>query len=509
MTHDLSSFRVWVASLALATPWPALAGPPIHDSAEPFARFTLPEEWQTRFWASPNAKALLKLTPKEVAELVPTQAGLRFCRCPACDAEEADEPLDWSLATPKGLTCRKCGVTLPNDKYPAADDKKKVPEEVVEVLPGVSHHYPYHEVEPNRQRHAGERLYLAAKADEQARVFLAKAALYAASGAARPSADAESQTLATLAAVIVLRFAQVYPQYATHVDQPGSPKFFQQANLGPPYRIGYKTAKWDWSGSLDVPLNLVIAYALIRDRPELIEAGTLLGDANPHRTIERDLFRASARFVADQPEEFNEAALQATRGILAVARLLRDPAMLRDGLARLERLTTRGFTHDGYWCQGSLRAHLRVVDQLDGWIARLVNERSGPSGLALAREAGAVVLTDTPSPEILQASWPAPARGDVPRSPGLLGGAGIARLAIGEGSDALDLELRSLHTAGPDRIQRQAMRLGVAGRAVLGDLDEQQGLPSGWDRSTVSHNTVLVNGLNQRESLAGAREQAP
>ena len=41
---------------------------------------------------------------------------------------------------------------------------KVVPEDAVEVRPGVTHKYPYHEVEPPRQRYPGERLYLAAKA---------------------------------------------------------------------------------------------------------------------------------------------------------------------------------------------------------------------------------------------------------------------------------------------------------------------------------------------------------
>lgn len=513
MFKEPSARLASVLGLALAVFGPALAlaGPRSRSdpAPDPFTRFTLPEDWQARFWASPNAIELLKLDPKQVADLAPTRAGLKFCRCPACDAEEADDPLEWSLESPKGLTCKRCKATFPNDKYPATDDKKKVPEEVIEVLPGVSHHYPYHEVEASRQRLAGERLYLAAKADDQARSFLAKAALYAAVKASNPRSGTDGPSLARLAAVIVLRFAQVYPSYATRVDQPGTAKFFQQADLAPPYRLGYRTAKWDWSGSLDVPLNLVIAHALIRDRPELDEAGALLGDPNPRRTIEENLFRASARFVANQPEEFHEGALLATRGILAVGRLLNDPEMVRDGLARLDRLRTRGFTYDGFWGGGSLSEHLRVIDLLDGWVARLVQGEGGSAGLALAREAGAVALRDSPSPDVLQASWPAPSREGPARFPRLLGGAGIARLAVGQGADALDLELRSLDAFGPDRIQRQALRLGTGGRVVLGDLDEQQGLANGWDRSTLSHNTVIVDGRNQRESLAEAQGHSP
>ena len=110
----------------------------------------IPAAWRTQFWASPSGRALLRLDPKQVADLVPVQSGLRFCRCPACGAEERDEPLLWSLEQPKALKCRRCGVIVPSDKYPAKANGKEVPEETVEVLPGVIHHYPYHAVEEGK-----------------------------------------------------------------------------------------------------------------------------------------------------------------------------------------------------------------------------------------------------------------------------------------------------------------------------------------------------------------------
>ena len=510
---------------ALARPSPA--GPPV--TADPFARFTLPEEWQSRFWSSPNARALFAMNPKDAAGLVPVQAGVRFCRCPSCDTGDDDDSFSWSLTKPKQIACRRCGVVAPNDKAPsrapdekaAPEDKKAVPEDAVEVRPGVVHHYPYHLVEPERQHYPGERLYLSARADHEAREFLAKAALYAAVRYRSKPLPERDPKLARVASALLLRFAQVYPSYATHFDQPSSPKHFDKADLPPPYRLGYKTAKWDWSGSLDVPLNLVVAYALLRDDPALAEAGRLLGEPDPRKVIEHDLFRASAGFVRRQPEEVSEAALQADRGILAVGRLLDDPVLIGDALDRLDRFAERGFYHDGFWRQGTLASHRRVVALLDGWLDLLLAGSVRSAGLALvkgrkaevpmlalARSAGAAVLTEPVADDVRLASWPAPAPGASPRAPTLLGGTGLARLAVGHGENALDLELRSLDAFGPDGIVRQALRFGVGGRTVLGDLDESPPLVSGWDRSSLSHNTVIVDGLNQRESLAKAQEPA-
>ena len=503
-------------NLALAA-WLALAmagadGPP---SSNPLAGLELPEEWEARFWATPEAEALLSLEPKALAKLVPEQAGLRFCRCPGCDAPESQDPLAWSIRKPDVVTCKRCGVSYPNEKVPAPAEKdKKVPEETIEVVPGVVHHYPFQAIEPEKQRYPDERLYLSARRDYEAREYLAKAALYAAMKHHRQIPGGSDPRLARLASVLLVRFAQVYPNYALHLDQPGQPKFLEPAHQPPPYRRGYGTAKWDWSGSLDVPINLAMAFAMVRDDPSMVEAGQLLGVPDPRRTIERDLFRASAAFVLEQPDEVNEPSLQADRGMLAVGRLLGDQALVDEVNRRLADFAERGFFHDGLWRQGDATSHRRVLGMLDGWIGRLMAAPSRSMDealpmLGLARSAAASVLSDAPPAEVRLASLAgAPMASTPPRHAGLLGGAGVARLAVGEGADALDLELRGMGHFGSPRSRRQALRLAVGGKPVLGDLDDRPARPDGWDRASASHNTVLVDGLNQRETLPLMREPA-
>jgi hypothetical protein len=482
------------------------------EGPDPLTRFDLPGAWQEKFWSEPGAKGLLELDAKKLAALVPTQAGLRHCRCPGCGASEAEDTLAWSPAKPDVVTCRKCGLAVPNEKFPAEVDKK-IPEEAVEVLPGVWHKYPYHAVDPEKQAYPDERLYLAAKRDYEAREYLAKAALYAAVRHRRPPAGEADPRYARLASIVLLRFAQVYPAYATHCDQAGEPKSFQRADLPPPYRRGYQTAKWDWSGALDVPINLAIAYALLRGDPALHEAGRTLDDPQPSRTIERDLFRRSAEFVRHQPEEFSESSLYAYRGLLAVGRLLDDEALLREAAARLDAFTERGFYHDGLWRQGDAAAHRRVVAMLDGWIDRLMPGRGSAPMLDLARGAAGPTPADRRPTEIRLAGWPESGAGggalDWSRGPALFGGASVARLSVGRGADALDLEVGGPGDSGSGRHNRLALRLAVGGRAVLDDLDDRPPTADGWDRATVSHNAATVDGLNQRESLEQARDPAP
>jgi hypothetical protein len=514
-------------ALAIATALSTLAraqGPTIAPRAarpaarDPLAQFALPDSWEAEFWALPGVKELLGVDLKALADLVPIQAGLRYCRCPGCDAGDAHDPLAWSLQKPAILTCRRCGLSVPNDDIPARDDKKKVPEETVEVLPRVLHHYPYHLVPAEKQHYPEERIYLAAKRDYEARALLAKAALYAAVRYHEQPPGSRQPELARMAAVIVLRFAQVYPAYATHYDQPGEPKYFQQADLAPPYRRGYRTGKWDTTANLDVPMNLLIAYVLVKGDPALLEAGNTLGDPNPARTIEHHLFRSSAEFVRLQGEEFGEMSLTAYRGLLAVGRLLGDPALVHEALLRLGAFAERGFYHDGFWRQASASAHQRVVGLFEGWIdPLLLGTGQGDAGmqlaevpmLALARRAAAVTFTEPGAADVLRASLPLAGAEPVPRHPALLGGAGLARLALGQGQGALDLELRGLDAHGEPHFQRQAIRLSFGGRPVLGDLDELPPTANGWDRASASHNTVVVDGLNQRENIARAQTPAP
>ncbi|MDB5349226.1 MAG: hypothetical protein JWN86_473 [Planctomycetota bacterium] len=498
----------------------------------PFARFDLPDPWEARFWADPGVEGLLKLDTKALAALVPVQAGLKHARCPKCAANEADDPLSWSNVKPESLHCRKCGATLPDDHIPAKTDGK-VPEEVVEVRPRVFHRYPYHRVEAETQRYPDERIYLGAKRDYEVREFLAKAALYAAVRYRERASDQTNSNLARIACVILVRFAQVYPLYATHFDPIGGPKYFDRADLSPPYRRGYGTAKWDSSGCLDVPLNLVIAYALMRDDPAMLEAGKALGDGHPNRTIEHDLFRASAEFVRGQPEEFAETSLYAYRGMLAVGRLIDDPGLVHEAQARLDGFLARGFYHDGLWRLGDATAHRRVVGQIDGWIDRLLTGYSDPPRyippdgsrrfekhvgasqlpmVELARSASDASWFDPRSstPDFQLASWPAPAPKTGARRPALLGGAGIARLGIGQGDDALDLELRGLGDLGGMPSGRLALRVAVAGRPVLGDLDGNASTAWGFERATASRNgLVMVDGLNQRETIDALNDPAP
>jgi len=534
--HSLHRFALktlltlWLGA-ALSSPSASLGQPAAADGPG-FGAVSPPEEWREAFWKSPSAQALWKLSPKEAADLVPVQAGLRFCRCPSCGASEANDTLVWSAEEPKTLKCRECEVVVPNDAFPAKVNGA-VPEEKIEVVPGVWHAYPYHLVGPEKEAYVEERLYLNAKRDYEARAFLSKAAFYAAASYWSEEPSKRDPKHASLARALILRFAQVYPNYADHFDQPGKAKHLLPAQVAPPYRGGYQTGKWEWNGALEVPMNLVLAYASLRDDPGWKETGDLLGCPNPAQTIERDFFLAAAEFARAQPEEFAEDSLHVYRGMLAVGRLVEDRDMVRAALVRIDEFTRRSFYHDGFWRGADVRSHHRVLNLLGGWIEGMLATDAGsplPLGLGspsnvgashpatprsvipmvdLARAASSAVISRLPDPQVERASWPSTPSRPPARRPLLLGGAGLARLTVGDQADALDIEIQAQDSLASRHFQRLAFRLSVGGEPILDDLDEREPTRTGWEMATASHNTVVIDGLNQRESTEEAKRPAP
>lgn len=491
-----------------------------------------PEQWRATFWKSPSAQALLKLSPKEAADLVPVQSGLRFCRCPACGASEAEDPLVWTAEEPTTLKCRKCEVVVPNEAFPAPVNNA-VPELRIEVVPGVWHAYPHHVVGPEKEAYVEERLFLNAKRDYEARAYLSKAAFYAAASWRGEEPAKRDAKYADLARALILRFAMVYPEYAAHFDQPGASKHLLPARVAPPYRRGYQTGKWEWNGAHEVPMNLVLAYALLRDDPGWRETGELLDCANPAQTIERDFFLAAAEFARAQPEEFNEDSLHVYRGMLAVGRLIEDREMVQAALIRIDEFTRRAFYHDGFWRGADVRSHRRALNLLGGWIEGMLATDAAsslPLGLGspvnvgashpatprsvipmvdLARAAGSAVVSRPLDSQVDRASWPPAPNREPARRPLLLGGAGLARLTVGDQADALDVEIRALDSLASRNFQRLSFRLGVGGEPILDDLGERSPTKTGWEMATASHNTVVIDGLNQRESIDEAKRPAP
>ena len=237
---------------------------------------------------------------------------------------------------------------------------------------------------------------------------------------------------------------------------------------------------------------------MIRDDPAWAEVGKLLDDPRRERQSSADLFRAAAEFARAQPQELSEDALHVYRGMVAVGRLVNDPELLTEARSRFDGFLRRSFYHDGFWRQAEVQAHRRVVDLLDGWVGIMLNaEPDVPRGtvrspsaalsglgrdgaiatgfplIDMARAASASIGSRIVDDHVQRATWSGVGGRVVNRRPVLLGGAGIARLAVGRSASALEVEIRGLDSFSGPHFQRLAIRLSAGGVPILDDLDER------------------------------------
>ncbi len=487
----------------------------------------------TAFEESPDLQVILEMEPTALRDLIPSQAGLHYVRCPVCSEVDGWETFQWSLQESEIITCQECQTKFPNETIPLKI-KNVVPMDSITVRPGIVHHYPYHTMTGIDARYPGERLYLDAKRDQLKQRFFSQFALFAAVSYRNQPPEDRDPNLALRAAIILLRFAQVYPDYSVHYDQPNRPKFFQTADLLPPYRQNFGSAKWRHSAALNVPIELLITYLILRSDPSIDEAGRLLGESAPHQTIEDDFLNRTAEFLLGHPDPHSVHSINAAEGLLMVGRFLGDERLEDAGLRMLDRLARLGFYHDGHWRSSETGLHPYVLSRLQEVLgitkidlstieindvsetdSNLTLTTGDPGAQALSilplaqRAEDGLLQSELVDSNLRRAAWPSSVDQSSSREAKLLGGIGMARLSTGVGPHAIDFELRGFGDESGKRYDRLAIRLAIGGRLVLGDLDELPASNSGWELATASHNTVVVNGFNQRESIAGARELAP
>src|SRR5690606_30410646 len=84
-------------------------------------------------------------------------------------------------------------------------------------------------------------------------------------------------------ALILKRFAEVYPDYIARFDYPHRPKRFFPDGF-PKDFTPYRASKWYWWGYSDISRPLLLTY-------DILKSGDVLSAAESTR-IERDLFQA-------------------------------------------------------------------------------------------------------------------------------------------------------------------------------------------------------------------------
>ena len=445
---------------------------------------------------------VMSLSEEDMLSIVPTQSGIYFTACPNCDRNTQDHgDFTWSPERPAEIVCRHCGAKYPgNAQYP--DDK------VLEVAgPKGPHKYPYYERPGDDYR-----IFFRARADYMARDYMARrcralAELYWAT---------RDETYARRSALILVRFAEVYPGYAYHFDYAFRQKIFAPWTQNRIRGAGsYRTAKWSWWAYMDLSLDLVKAYDCLRLWPGLAQTA----GGGGVEMIEKDLLGAMAEFVLGFEETYGNMAPWMWRDIVCAGRVLNRPEWVHEVVRRLEQFIGERFLYDGHWketspsyCAQVLWNLKSVMDALEGY-----EDPEGYSDPVDGRRFDGSVMAQVratrrdlqytvdapmlPNGRLLPVNDTWARRAGDPRStmePVLMPGLGVA--VMGGGLDESQLHVYLNFTSGRGHKHTDALSMGLFafGKELLPDIGYTHTKYRAWTQCTMSHNTVVVNGRESR-----------
>ena len=434
-----------------------------------------------------SVQYVMSLSEKQMLAIVPTQSGIYFTDCPNCEKGTQDRGrFAWSPERPTEIVCKDCGARYPgNPKYP--DDK------VLGVAgPGGPQRYPYYE-RPNDKY----RIFFRAHADYWAQRHMEKqcrllAELYWAT---------KDETYARRSALILLRFAQVYPGYAYHFDYPFHEKKFAPWTQNHIEGTSpYRTAKWDWWAYMDLSLDLVKAYDCLREWPGLKK----MAKGRAVKMIEEDLLTAMTDFVLGIKETYSNMSPYLWRDVIYAGRVMGKPEWVNEVIGRAQRFTRERFLHDGHWMEtspsycGQVRGILRIVmSALKGYEGPAVADVAAELQAVWDGVDAALLAPRFPNGRLLPVNdtwWSSQRAPRKKMTPLLMPGLGVAVMGGGEGKHQLHAYLN--FTSGTGHKHADALSLGLFafGKELLADIGYTHTKYRAWANSMMSHNSVVVNG---------------
>jgi hypothetical protein len=453
-----------------------------------------------------STKRLRAMSDDEIRALVPIQSGLHYVDCPNCERGRQENQLQWSIDAPDRVCCQFCNHAFPSEKFPMTQQI------VVKGPQGKTAVYPYWE------DRAGYRHFFAAKRDDLVKGFLAQQALDFAI-LYQETRDLEA---AHKAAIILDRFAEVFPNWCYRYDYPFRQKEIYDGPVSPrQFRDGFRTARWNWWAYSDIPVPLIQAFERTR------ESGAFEKLSGEKRLdvldrIEVDLIRNACDQVLANRDDLTNMSPTAWRGLIAAGKTIHEPLYIHEPFSRFNRFVSEKFFYDGMWHEGapdygwqSLGGLEQVARSLEGY-SDPIGYRNPTTGLRFDR---LNVMKDSQSMKLakralnllrlpngravpIHDTWPTSQRGVPEYSDSyLLPGLGHGCIAGGRGDQQWQLHMTWSGGYGHSHGDNLSLLLYAHGRELLSDLGYTHTAYRPWTIATLAHNTVVIDGENQ--SLGG------
>lgn len=446
----------------------------------------------------------MEMTPRELYGFVPGCSGIYYCGCPNCDGGSQEHAVDWTLGLGDTVKCKYCGMEFPNEQFPNNREK------VIVAPSGVRQVYRWHESLEGRQ------------------FFFEARAWYARWGWTRDMAEKLANLHALTgdaaygdrAAVIVGRYAQVYPDYAIRFDYPFQPVRFWPAEQKWPYDkdiAPFRGAKFYWWGYGDIPEKLTRAYDLLAAGNSFERMRGLLGDGIRER-IEEDLIRLGYEFVAANPDSHGNMSPGMYTDMIEAGRIIGAPDMVHEGVKRFKTLLGKRFFSDGWWSECAPSYHWQTVGNMRE-VANAARGYSDPADwpeprfedldlmkeaplLARAYKVGMQGVLPNGRSIPVNDTWWTTRKNALDQSPcRLWPGMALAVLGAGSGEGQFQLAVNWNASYGHTHMDSGAIILFAHGKELLSDIGYTHTRYRNWTINSASHNMVVVD--QQSQNLQG------
>lgn len=457
-----------------------------------------------------SVEKFMAMSEAQALAIIPEQSGIYFTDCPNCEFGIQEGQFQggrdakftpWDPANPLVMKCAYCGHQYPSEKFPMAKTLE------VHGPNGQAAKFPYWEDEK------GYRHFFEARINYHRIRYMEDMAWRL----GRAYWITKDVAYARRCAVILQRFAEVFPGYCYHFDYPFTQKEIKDGNVADKdFRPVYRVARWTWWAYLDVPTRLIEAYDFIYTSGELEKLAAEKGrDVKPE--IEA-FFTESVRQVMANPDDLTNMSPGMWADFIQAGRALQQPAWVHEAISRLERFVATGFNYDGTWSEGAPAYHSQVVGNLQSVLnaaagysdpadykhpetGRRFDNLDLQTALPAVKRVG-VSLAQMRLPNgrfvPVHDTWSTNGGAALKASePWLLPGIGHGCLGGGEGDVQWQVHLTWSPGMGHAHEDGLSLILFAQGQELLSDLGYTHSRDRAWTLPTVSHNTVVIDHLNQ------------
>ena len=445
------------------------------------------------------------MSEAELLELVPKQSGLQYVDCPNCLAGHQERQLTWDPKQPEHVTCKYCGHQYPSEKYPMRG--------AVEVKTPAGNTARFEYWEDSK----GYRYFFKARRDDEVRRYLASQTL----ALARLYSVTKDEAHARRAALLLDRFARVFPDWCYHYDYPFQQKQIYDGDVSPAeFRSGFRTARWHWWAYGDIPSELVEAYVLIR-KSDALAALAKEQDVDIARRIETDLFRNAGEQVISNRDDLTNMSPGMWSDLARLGQVLGEPRYVHEVVLRCRQMIADQFFYDGTWHEGAPSYGQQTVGALQGFL-KTVRGYSDPPGvidpvdrsrfddlnlddefpqLRRARDALERLRLPNGRPIPIHDTWASDRsrRPPLPPATYLMPALGHGCLKTGAGPNVEEWHLTWSGGYGHSHADLLSLLVFAGRREGLSDLGYSHTAYRAWTIATAAHNTVVIDGQSQEK----------